>query len=891
VSEIRPDPEQLLLRVAEEERRAKRGRLTVFFGAAPGVGKTYAMLEAAREEAGRDLLVGVVETHGRLETAALLEGLPVLPRRLLAYRGVTLHEFDLDAALARRPGLVLVDELAHTNAEGSRHGKRWQDVEELLDAGIDVYTTLNVQHLESLKDVVAQITGVTVRESVPESMLEAASEIRLVDLPPDELRERLKDGKVYLGDAAGRAAESFFRKGNLIALRELALRRTAERVDAQMREYRRDKGIEATWAAAERLLVCLSWSPHSAKVLREASRMARGLHASWLAVYVETPGTRLNAEDRSWLSQNLRLAAQLGAEVITLADEDPAGAILRLARERNVNKVVVGKPGRRRWRDRVLGSFVDDLVKGSGAIDVYVTAGSRGPAEVLPDRRPRPATPLLGYFVAAGMVGLVTLVSWFAFGHSYHPDVVMLYLLGVVLASLTLGRGPSLATAALSVLAFDFFFIPPYLTLSVSDLRHTVTFAVMLLVSVVMSHLTHRVREQAAGARDRERHTAALYEMSRDLGRTGERSELVAAAAGHIARVFESEAVVFVPDHGELAVAHRSGGGASATSEEIGVARWVWSNRREAGLSTGTLPGAAGLYLPLTTPQGALGVLAVIPRDRGRFADPEERRFLEAFAAQVGVAVERTLLAEENARARLESEQERLRSALLSSVSHDLRTPLSVVEGVASTLLSEGADLDAATRRDLVETIHEEAERLGRRVRNLLDMTRLEAGAVELDVEWESLEEVVGGALARVERGGGDRRVFVDVPGSLFVPCDAVLLEQVLVNLLENAIKYTPAASPIHVTARQVGDEVEVEVADRGPGIPLGDEDRVFEKFYRARRKRDPGGVGLGLAICRAIVSAHGGRIRAEGREGGGARFLITLPQGAGAPSLPPVDQ
>jgi two-component system sensor histidine kinase KdpD len=891
VSESRPDPEQLLRRVEEEERRAKRGRLTVFFGAAPGVGKTYAMLKEAREEAGRDVLVGVIETHGRAETAALLDGLPVLPRRDLAYRGVTLQEFDLDAALARRPELILVDELAHTNPEGCRHPKRWQDVQELLDAGIDVYSTLNVQHLESLKDVVAQITGVTVRESVPESILEEASEIRLVDLPPDELLDRLKEGKVYLPDTAGRAAEGFFRKGNLIALRELALRRTAELVDAQMREYRRDKGIEATWAAAERLLVCLSWSPHSARVLREASRMARSLHASWLAVYVETPGTRLNAEDRAWLSQNLRLAAQLGAEVITLADEDPADAILRLARERNVNKVVVGKPGRsgpaRRLRERLFGSFVEELVKGSGAIDVYVTAGSSGPAEAAPDRRPRAQAPLVGYFVAAGLVGLVTLVSWFAFGHDYTTDVVMLYLLGVVVVSLTLGRGASLLTAVLSVLAFDFFFIPPYLTLNVSDLRHTVTFGVMLLVAVVMSQLMHRVREQAAGARDRERRTAALYEMSRDLGRAGERSELVAAAAGHIARVFESEAVVFVPDGGELAVAHRSAGGVSATPEETGVARWVWSNRHEAGLSTGTLPGAAGLYLPLATPQGALGVLGVIPRDRGRFSDPEERRFLEAFAAQVGVAVERTLLAEENARARLDSEQERLRNALLSSVSHDLRTPLSVVEGASSTLLSEGAQLDEATRRDLVETIHEEAERLGRRVRNLLDMTRLEAGAVELDVEWQSLEEVVGGALARVEGGSGDRRVVVAVPGSLLVRCDAVLLEQVLVNLLENAIKYSPAASPIEVAARHLGDEVDLSVADRGPGIPPGDEERVFEKFYRVRRERDPGGVGLGLAICRAIVGAHGGRIRAEARPGGGAVFRVTLPRGPGAPTVP----
>jgi two-component system, OmpR family, sensor histidine kinase KdpD len=895
VSDSRPDPDELLRRVAQEERRAERGQLTLFFGAAPGVGKTYAMLLAASEErkAGRDVLVGVVETHGRAETAALLEGLAVLPRRPIPYRSVTLLELDIDAALARRPGLLLVDELAHTNADGCRHPKRWQDVEELLDAGIDVYSTLNVQHVESLRDVVAQITGVTVRETVPDVALEQAHEFRLVDLPPDELLERLREGKVYVADQAGRAVQSFFRKGNLIALRELALRRTAERVDAQMRQYRREEGIEATWAATERLLVCLSWSPHSARVVREASRMARGLHASWLAVYVETPGAaRLSAEDKAWLSENLRLAAQLGAEVVTLSDEKPAEAILRVAQDRNVTKIVVGKPRALRRRDRIFGSFVDDIVKSSGTIDVYVTAGSSGPSEILPDRRPRSAPGRLGYLAAASLVVLVTVVARFAFGHAYLADVVMLYLLGVVIASLSFDRGPSLSTAVLSVLAFDFFFIPPYFTFSVNDFRHVVTFTVMLFVGVVINHLTLRVREQATGARERERRTAALYEMSRALGHAVERSTLVTTAADHIARVFESDVLVFVPDERDLSVVHRTTGLVQASAQELGVARWVWTNRKEAGLSTNTLPGSPGLFIPLATTHGLLGVLGVVPKNPSRFDDPEERRFLQAFAAQMGVAVERTQLSEQAQTARLDADREQLRNALLSSVSHDLRTPLGVIEGASSALLDAEMTLDTDARRDLAETIHEEAERLNRRVRNLLDMTRFEAGAVRLDYEWQSLEEIVGAALSRVESRLGGRRVTVSLPPELpLVSCDGILIEQVLVNLLENALKYSPPDSPIEVSGHDAASEIVVTVADRGAGLVPGEEERIFEKFYRSERNHATGGVGLGLAICRAIVSAHGGRIWAENGAPSGAAFRFSLPKGGESASLPPEEE
>ena len=890
VSAERPNPDELLRSVAEEERRARRGKLTVFFGAAPGVGKTYAMLEAAQGERreGRDVVVGVAEPHGRQETAALLEGLEVLPRRRVPYRSIIIEEFDLDGALARRPGLLLVDELAHTNAEGSRHVKRWQDVEELLQAGIDVYTTLNVQHVESLTDVVAQITGVTIRETVPDSILETAAEIRLVDLTPDELLERLREGKVYVPEQAHRAIESFFRKGNLIALREIALRRTAERVDAEMRQYRRAKGIETTWAASERILVCVSWSPHSARVIRDACRMARGLHAPWLAVYVETPASiRLSKEDRTYLSQNLSLAAQLGADVETLSDERAAEAIVRLARERNATKIVVGKPRNRGWRERLVGSFVDDLVRHTGDIDIYVTAGGPETAQWVPDRRRDPEPGRAGYAAAAALVALATGLGWVAFGPDYLTDIVMVYLLSVVIASLRLGYGPSLFSAVLSVLAFDFFFIPPYFSFSVTDLRHVVTFVVMLLVAVVISDLARRVRNQAQAARERERHTAALYDMSRELARSMENQGLIEGAARHIARLFDSAVAIWAPDEaGGLKVLFRTDANMDLEAKEGGVAQWVWSNGREAGLSTSTLPGALGLHLPLVTSRGKLGVLSIVPKDRTRLEDSGERRLLDAFAAQTAVALERVRLVEETQRVRLESERERLRSALLSSVSHDLRTPLAAIEGAATTLLDRQVSFDSSVRHDLLETIREEAERLNRRVRNLLDMTRLQAGAVTLNKEWQPLEEAVGAALTQMEERLRGRRVRTDLPENLpLVPLDTVLVEQVLVNLLENALKYTGAEAEIEIGARAGDGEILVEVADQGPGIPPGEEGRIFEPFRRASSERRPG-VGLGLAICRAIIQAHGGRIWVENRPRGGASFKFTLPLDGTPPTL-----
>ncbi len=878
----RPDPDRLLKDLHEQDLKARRGRLTVFFGAAPGVGKTYAMLLAARaeREQGRRILAGVVETHGRAETAALLEGIEVLPRRDTEYRDIHLTEFDLDGALARHPELLLVDELAHTNAPGARHPKRWQDVEELLDAGIDVFSTLNVQHVESLNDVVARLTGVVVRETVPDGLLEHAHEVRLVDLPPDELRLRLAEGKVYVPGQAARAIEHFFRKENLIALRELALRRTAEQVDRQMEDYRRRHRIEQTWSTSDRLLVCVSPSPYSAHLVRAAARMARGLHIAWFAIYVETPESRrLPEADQARVAAHLRLAGRLGAEVAAVPGERNVDAVLDFARDHHVSKIIVGKPRKRSLRDRVRGSFVDEIIRRSGDIDVFATAGE-GESE---PEAPLVAAPrtgsVRGYAAAAFIVAASALLGWLTFGQGGTADVIMVLLLGVVFASLRLGYGPSLLAAALSALAFDFLFVPPYFSFSIQDFSHVLTFGVLFVVAIVISHLAQRARDQAEAARDRERRTGVLYAVTRELARTPDLDALVAVASAELAKVFDTRVTVFAPAPGEvLRPLHRTEG-EKPSEDDAGIARWVWTNVRDAGLGTDTLPGARGLYLPLVATRGAVGVMGLVPRDPNRFRDVEQRRLLDALAGQLAMAMERALLVEETQAVRVEAEREQLRNTLLSSVSHDLRTPLATITGAASTLVRDGDDLSPATRRELAQSISDEAERLNRRVRDLLDMTRLESHAVQLRLEWQPVEEVIGAALARMERPMAGREVLTRLEPDLpLVAFDAVLIEQVLVNLLENAVKYSPAGTPIEVAASAGPGEIVVTVADRGPGIPTGQEDRVFLKFYRAADAGRAGGVGLGLAVCRAALDAHGGRIWVDNLPGGGAAFRFALP-------------
>jgi two-component system sensor histidine kinase KdpD len=885
----RPDPDELLARVQQQEAHSHRGRLKIFFGAAAGVGKTYAMLETAqsRKAEGVDVIVGYVEPHNRPETEALLVGLEVIPPRLVEYRGTQLREFDLDAALARKPALILVDELAHTNAPGSRHAKRWQDVEELLDAGISVYTTVNVQHLESLNDVIAQITGTIVRETIPDSILEAADEVEMVDVSPDELLIRLREGKVYLPQQAEQAIRKFFRKGNLMALRELALRRTAERVDDQMQVYRQDKAIAQVWPAGERIMVCISSSPLASRLVRAAKRMATGLHAEWITAYVETPRTAsLSEADRNRVIHTLRLAEQLGADTVTLTGHNVTEEILSYAHKQNVTKIIVGKPIHPAWRDLLFGSVLNDFVRKSGSIDVYVISGDADVRQPAAARATQSSIKWGLHLRALIIVFACTLIAAVMFPFFEPANLIMVYLVGVVYVATRYGRGPSVLASVVSVLTFDFFFVPPYLTFHVSDTEYLITFAVMLLVALTISGMTLRIKDQAEAAREREQRTTSLYEMSREFASNSAVDKLAQIATQHIESIFEGQAVLMLPgENNQLQMYGAENAAKQLTEQELSVARWAYDHDQAAGLGTQTLPGSQGIYLPLRTPQGKTGVVGVYPTQPKNVPSPDQMHLLETFVNQTALAIERARLSEETEQAQVQIEAERLRNALLSSVSHDLRTPLAAITGAASGLLQREHSLDP-NGRELAQIAFEEAERLNRLVGNLLEMTRLESGSVKVEKEWQPLEEVIGTTLLRLDCLFEDHPLQTKLPEGLpLVPIDGVLIEQVLVNLLENAVKYTPAGSSIQLSARSVENEVVVEVTDRGPGLPPGEEERVFDKFYRVR-PATTSGVGLGLAICRAVIEAHGGRIWAENRIGGGAVFRFTLPLDGKPPQI-----
>lgn len=892
MNDTRPDPDRLLARVQASEARAARGKLKIFFGASPGVGKTYTMLEAGREQAkdGLDVVIGYVEPHARPETQALVLGLDVMARLEVPYRGTRLVEFDLDAALERRPQLILVDELAHTNAPGLTHAKRWQDVVRLLDAGISVYTTLNVQHLESLNDVVAQITGVAVAETVPDSIFENADEVELVDLPPGDLLERLREGKVYVASQAERAVQHFFTKGNLMALRELALRKAAERVGAQMEDYRQEHGLAGAKAVTERLLVCVSPSPFSVQLVRATRRIAAGMKAPWIAVHVETPrDARMSQADHDRLAQTMHLVEQLGGETATVSGDHLADELIHYARSRNVSKIIVGKPNQPRWREWLRGSLVYEVTRKCGDIDVYVISGD--PEKRLPPpsrsvERPRSQT---GYAAAIASAVVSSLICWPLAGYLDPTNLLMVYLLGAVLIAVRYGGGPSVLASVIGVLSFDFFYIPPQFTFAVEDTQYVFTFVGMVATVLTISTLMSRVRFQADSARQRERRTASLFAISQQLAAARTPEQITAAATRHVADAVDAQvALLFLDEHGQMAPVGTEGSGFQPGPHDQAVARWVLEHGETAGRGTATLPGSEGLYLPLKAAHGTVGVLGILPPASWRANEPARLHLLEAFAGLVALAVERIDLAAEAARVRLQMETERLRSSLLSAVSHDLRTPLSVIIGGCSTLADESASLDAATRRELLESILDEANHLNRLVANLLDMTRLEAGALEVHKEWQSIEELVGAALARMSKLLAAHPVVTHLDPELpFVPMDDLLMEQVLVNLLENAAKYSPAGSPIEITARAADHELVVEVADRGRGLAEEDLPRIFEKFYRAKSSTSRSGAGLGLAICRGIVELHGGTISAENRAGGGAVFRIRVPLSTNLPPIP----
>jgi two-component system sensor histidine kinase KdpD len=882
--EQRPDPDELLRNLEAEEQ--SRGKLKIFLGYAAGVGKTYAMLEAAyqRKEQGVDVVVGYVETHRRVETEELVQGLEVLPRKEVEYHNVVLTELGVEAVLNRHPQLVLVDEFAHTNAPGSRHPKRYQDVEDILDAGIDVYTTLNIQHLESLNDVVAQVTGVVVRETVPDRVIDEASEIEVIDLPPDELLTRLKEGKVYVPEQAARAIQKFFRKGNLTALREMSLRRAAERVDDQMRAYMQTRAIPGPWPAAERLLVCISPSPLSEHLIRSARRLAGELNSEWMAVYVETPQlAAISPEKRERINRILQLAEELGARSYTIPSSDSifatSQAIMEFARKNNITKIIVGKPLRPRWQELLRGSLVDQLIHRSGEIDIYVVTSSDRPT-MPPEENPlRLHSPLSRYLWSMVLVTIATGLGFMIGGRIEPTNLVMLYLLTVVIAAIYLGRGPAVLASLLGVLTFDFFFVLPYFTFAVSDTQYVITFIALFLVGMVISQLTARAREQAEAAQQREAETAELYDLSRDLAAAAELDVILRALIRHCEQSFERDVVVLFPE-GDRLVAHIASSGLTLSPEEMAVADWVYRRGEPAGRHTNTLPAAQLRYLPLKTAQGVVGVLGVgKPGTAEHDLTPEQRRLMEAFANQAAQAIERGKLAEEARQIKLLQAAEKLQNALLNSISHDLRTPLVSITGALTSLDEQSDSLDDENRESLILTAREEAERLNRLVGNLLSMTRIESGAIKLHREPGDIQDVIGTALEQLGKRVATHEIQVNIPEDFpLVPMDFTLIVQVMVNLLENAVKYSLIGSVIEVSAMLLDDKACVEVADRGVGIPPEDLTRVFDKFYRVQRPESVSGTGLGLSISKGIVEAHHGNIQARVRVGGGAIIRIELP-------------
>ncbi|WP_422837285.1 DUF4118 domain-containing protein [Aquabacterium sp.] len=883
----RPDPDTLLRRVIEDEVKAQRGQLKIFFGASAGVGKTFAMLLSAKAALaqGTPLIVGLVETHGRADTETMAAGLPRLALKQVPYKGKVLTEFDIDAALAfgaeHENALVLLDELAHSNAPGSRHPKRWQDVEELLAAGIDVWTTMNVQHLESLNDIVSGITGIQVWETVPDRLFDQAHEVVVVDLPPDELLERLKAGKVYLPEQAERAAGSFFRKGNLLALRELALRRTADRVDGEVQAYRRVASVQAVWPNREALLACIGPGDGGEKIIRSCARLAGQLGVQWHAVHVETPSQLRQARSVQQATfKVLQLAEQLGGTIATLSAPNAASALVRYAREHNLSRLVMGRHERRLpWR-KALADQVAVVADDLDVLQVSLPRGSREAASsVPPDSAPSSAV-WPGYAAAGVACIAAALLATPLVSVLELSNIVMIFLLVVVGVGLRFGRGPAVLAAFMGVGLFDFFFVPPRFSFAVSDVQYLVTFAVMLSVALAIGQLTAGLKVQAEAATQREHRVRSLYAMSKDLASALLPEQVAELGQRFVSAEFGVPATLLVADDaGHL---HEISGGTA--SVDMGIAQWSFDRSTLAGRGTDTLPASPCMVVPLKAIMRTRGVLIIEPV-KDRLPSPEQRQLLETCASLLAISLERIHYIEVAQASTVQIESERLRNSLLSAISHDLRTPLASLVGLADTL---ELTTPAPTEQQMLigRAIRQSAVRMSALVSNLLDMARLEAGAVQLNRQWLPLEEVVGSALALCDAQLGQRPVSVDLAGNLpLLHLDAVLFERVLVNLLENAAKYTPEGTPVGIRARVESGQVVINVEDGGPGLPPGKEASIFEKFERGNKESATPGVGLGLAICRAIVQAHGGAITGTNREEGGARFTITLPQG-----LPPSD-
>jgi two-component system sensor histidine kinase KdpD len=887
--EQRPSPEALLEAARREDRST--GRLKIFLGAAPGVGKTYEMLQSAhaRLRAGADIVVGFVETHARPETEALLRGLEVIPRKRIEYRDQTIEEMDLDAVIARKPQIALVDELAHTNAPGSRHPKRYLDVEELLSRGIDVYTAVNIQHIESLNDVVAQITHVRVRETVPDSVMDRADAIELIDLTPDDLIQRLKEGKVYVPKQAERALEHYFSPGNLTALRELALRRTAESVDEQLLNHMQANAIAGPWAAGERILVCVSEDPRAAGLVRYTKRLADRVHAPWTAISIETRRSlQLSDAQRDQLADTLRLAESLGGEAITIpaVERRIADDVVNFAQANNVTQIIIGKSTRSRWFEIVQGSVVHDLVRRAGNIGVNVIKGDELPSEPLAKSAVQTATQSQPFNPRPYlMAGLITAIGLGAAAlikpHFGIENVDLVFLTAVVIVAVRYGLWPSLLSSIVASLAYNFFFLPPIYTFTITDPTNVIAFFFFMLIAILVSNVAGRVRAQADTAIIRIRTTEQLYAFSRKLAGTATLDDVLWASAYQTALMLAVRVVVLLPDDGLLTVKAGYPPEDELDKADLAAANWAWSNDRPAGRGSDTLPGAKRLFLPMRTGRGLIGVIGIDDDRSGPLLTPDQRRLLDALVDQGALAIERVLLVEDMDRVKRTVESERLRSALLTSISHDLKTPLASVLGAASTMRDLGTGLSDIEKRDLLATVIDESERLNRFIANLLDMTRLESGAVVPNTALHDVGEIVGSALRRAGKILAHHKVSLQLDANLpMLKLDAVLFEQVIFNLLDNAAKYAPAETTISIRSFRDRDSVSLQVADEGEGIPPDELESVFDKFYRAQKgDHVRPGTGLGLAISRGFIEAMEGRITAANRtDRSGAVITVRLP-------------
>lgn len=880
MTDKRPDPDTLLQQVQEQERHEQRGKLKIYLGAAPGVGKTYTMLHdalAVRAQ-GLDVIIGVVESHGRSEIDGIVKEFEQLPRINIDYHGTQLRELNLDAVFKRHPGLVMIDEMAHTNALGMRHKKRWQDIKEILDRGIDVYTTLNVQHIESLNDDVSQIIHAPIRETVPDSMIELANTIELVDLPPEELLKRLSEGKVYVPKQAELAAESYFRKGNLIALRELALRAVARRVGAEVLLYRQGQGIKKIWPTVEKILVCVGSGAESMKLIRAAKRLASSLQAEWIAVYVDIPRFAAAEKKRSHAIQHLRFAEQLGAQTRIISGFDVVKEVMAFAHEQNVTQIMVWKEVRRRLKDIFFKSLAYEFLRNSGDIDVYVMTGER---QAKSDKKKyvKATTSWRDYALSLAIVVLTTAVDFSLFPYVNASSLAMVYLLGMTSIALIGHFFPTLVGTILSILAYQFFFYPPYYSFSFENRESFFTLLVLLIVSQVISQLTLMIRHQTKAVRQTEYQTTALYTLSRRLSSLRGVDKLLDAGIQYISAIFDCKIIALMPEHKRLIIRARYKTNEELDAKEMGIAQWVFEIGQKAGLGTDSLSFSDALYVPLLGSQEAIGVLRIHPRKAEKLELPDNMNLLEACANQMALALEVDSLHDQKQVSKLQSEKDRARSALLKSISRDLRAPLLAILGAANTQIEMAKSMNTRSVRKVAKDIYFEAEQLNRLINNLLQITYLETKSVTLEKQLLSLNQTIKSIIKQSEKKLGKRSIALDLPANIpLVPFDNSLLQEVLLNLLDNAVKFTPADSPIEIAVMKEKKQVVVSVKDCGPGIVTDEINKLFEKYYRGRMLTSERGLGLGLAICRIIIEAHGGKIWAENSKQGGAVFKFTLP-------------